>query len=352
MVAMWLFVLLLVFLPLPQTSTYAVTLAVPGVDPLEAILPGDAFNLNQHPEDFGIAIDSFYKERSSSFKEDVIPFTDWIDRDPADTENAVKQLKKRILEAYKKALAEGTSFNIVAHSWGGVLAYRALKELGDRVKVDNLVTLGTPLNYVSDVSLRRIIKEADDALKKKKADRSKILAEKRKKIETYCKTWHYSTLDCDVAVIVAEYTWKKSGLSKMSKLTSVKNWKNYWSPGDPISRPIGPAQNIELPEIGGLIDDHVQYYDWRRGGAHATVVGDVARVRWAAERVLSEIALAIVKSNREKLAEKEKYAKAEKQTGEVKNCPETKQTESESKTYEEWKNAISKHIPVGRRLGC
>lgn len=33
-------------------------------------------------------------------------------------------------------------------------------------------------------------------------------------------------------------------------------------------------------------------------------------------------------------------------------CPETKETESASKTYQEWKQSIEKHVPVGRRLGC
>lgn len=352
MVAMWLFVLLLVVLPLRQTSTYAVTLAVPGVDLPQTLSPGDVFHPNKDPEYLGEAIDSFYKERSSSFKEEVIAFTDWKDRDPAGTENAVKQLKKRILEAYKKAQDEGTSFNIVAHSWGGVLTYRALKELGDRVKVDNLVTLGTPLNYVSDVVLRRIIKERDDALKKKGADKVKIALETSKKIEAYCKTWHYSVGDCDIAVWAAALTWRRSGISTINKLKSVKNWKNYWSPGDPLSRPIGPAQNVELPEIGGPWDDHAQYYAWNYGGSQVAVAGDVARVRWTAERVLSEIAVAIVRSNREKQAEKEKYARVQKQVGEAKNCPETKVTESASKTYQEWKQSIEKHIPVGKRIGC
>lgn len=36
----------------------------------------------------------------------------------------------------------------------------------------------------------------------------------------------------------------------------------------------------------------------------------------------------------------------------AKNCPETKQTDSTSKTYQEWKQSIEKHIPVGKRIGC
>ena len=71
-----------------------------------------------------------------------------------------------------------------------------------------------------------------------------------------------------------------------------------------------------------------------------------------AERVLADVALAITKTNRAKREEAKRMARQQKEVAKAKNCPETKQTESTSKTYQEWKRSIEKHIPVGKRIGC
>lgn len=70
--------------------------------------------------------------------------------DIKDSRRSVERLKGEILALHREARAKGAPFIIVAHSWGTVLAAEALAEMegdgtaGD-LKVDNLVTLGSPL---------------------------------------------------------------------------------------------------------------------------------------------------------------------------------------------------------------
>lgn len=74
--------------------------------------------------------------------------------DAGETEAVVRQVKTVVLVLVKKAESEGRPFVVVTHSWGSVLAYRALVELyrDGKIKasvVDQLVTMGSPFNAQS-----------------------------------------------------------------------------------------------------------------------------------------------------------------------------------------------------------
>jgi RHS repeat-associated protein len=56
--------------------------------------------------------------------------------------NAFNQIRNEIKQAREIATARGESLNIIAHSWGGMLASSALRETG--IRADNFVTMGTP----------------------------------------------------------------------------------------------------------------------------------------------------------------------------------------------------------------
>lgn len=69
----------------------------------------------------------------------------------ADISKNVTRVKSNIHHIYRTAREEGRYFVVAAHSWGGVLAYRAISELFREGKlpvgaVDVLVTMGSPLN--------------------------------------------------------------------------------------------------------------------------------------------------------------------------------------------------------------
>jgi putative peptidoglycan binding protein/PGAP1-like protein len=71
--------------------------------------------------------------------------------DLKDTDVTVKNVKSQIKSLASLAETRDRSFIIVAHSWGGILAYRSILELvqeGNLAKgaIDQLVTMGTPLN--------------------------------------------------------------------------------------------------------------------------------------------------------------------------------------------------------------
>ncbi len=74
----------------------------------------------------------------------------WWDRNPHRTQEAVASLQ-RLLELHMGR--NDKPLNIVAHSWGGVIAYLALSDGGLRIKggrVGKLVTIGTPLQALAE----------------------------------------------------------------------------------------------------------------------------------------------------------------------------------------------------------
>jgi len=70
--------------------------------------------------------------------------------DTKDTKEAIQALRTTYIPALlAKAKRQDAQFIIVAHSWGGLLAYRALRDLEGQLKtgeVDQLITLGSPIN--------------------------------------------------------------------------------------------------------------------------------------------------------------------------------------------------------------
>src|SRR3990172_4927507 len=71
--------------------------------------------------------------------------------DLAQTLPTIEDVKRSVLDAAQVATNDSRSFAIVAHSWGGILAHRALRELEETKQigagvVDILITIHTPLN--------------------------------------------------------------------------------------------------------------------------------------------------------------------------------------------------------------
>jgi hypothetical protein len=85
----------------------------------------------------------------NAMKAEIKPYT-WK-RDPAFTDTQVQDLKENIIQAYEVAKNDCRPLVIVAHSWGSVLAYKALIELAEEeeVKVDSFITMGSPLDLKS-----------------------------------------------------------------------------------------------------------------------------------------------------------------------------------------------------------
>lgn len=156
-------------------------------------------------------------ENSSQIKRiqaEIIPFS-WSG-DTKDTDQAVAVLKTTYIPALMaRAKRDGRSFVIVAHSWGGVLAYRALDELEQDSRlapgeVALFLTLGTPLN-AQNAAFRAFAQA------------------------------HLG-----------------SASSSLRIPSVVNQWSNYWTERDNISGPIPVADNTQLPNTLGL--DHRSYY--------------------------------------------------------------------------------------------
>jgi len=143
----------------------------------------------------------------------------WSGDTSKDTEAAVVSLKTTYIPALvAQAKRENRPFVIVAHSWGGVLAYRALHELEGQLQPGDVVlflTLGTPLR-AQNLLLRPYAK-----------DRS-------------------------LAGLF------KGMFRKLQKPSSVSKWVNYWADNDNISGKIGEAINVEVPNVRRK--DHSSYY--------------------------------------------------------------------------------------------
>lgn len=69
-------------------------------------------------------------------------------RDPDDSEQALKAVKRSLLEAHARARAERRTLHVIAHSWGSLLVYSALRELeeeGTVVDVEKFISMGSPI---------------------------------------------------------------------------------------------------------------------------------------------------------------------------------------------------------------
>jgi hypothetical protein len=122
--------------------------------------------------------------------------------DTKDTDTTVKYAEKFIKGYYEVAKNRGTTFEIIAHSWGTVLSYIVLKRNPD-IKVDTFITLGSPLN----------------------SQTLEILAYTIDKIE------------------------HNNACNYIQKMPSVKRWINYWAFHDLVSGPIALSdKNVQIDE--------------------------------------------------------------------------------------------------------
>lgn len=98
----------------------------------------------------------------------IIPFS-WS-REPSDTDKTIPVFEQKLKEVYKIYGGKKPIF-IVAHSWGSVLMHEALHRLeksDPSVKIDKLITLGSPLfpsNFVVKLFMKFEISK-EDLLKK------------------------------------------------------------------------------------------------------------------------------------------------------------------------------------------
>lgn len=77
---------------------------------------------------------------------EIIKF-EWS-RDPGDTYQVIRRMKKELMEVYEQAEAQNRPLHIVAFSWGSVIMYEVLAALYEEernVYVDKFITLGSPL---------------------------------------------------------------------------------------------------------------------------------------------------------------------------------------------------------------
>jgi len=320
---------LLIFL-LPEGGE-AVILTVHGVYASNQLLPwGEIAPYSPNSLDLPESVESYMK--SKGMRETILPFV-W-GGETSDTDDAVKDLKEKIRLGFRASKVERKPFVIIAHSWGGVLVYKALHQLakeGDKVVVDNLITMGTPVGYLKQL---RVVDRGQG--------------------NTECRS---TTRDARPIAITTKQELCKHAkelvgqVEKPRGLVKIENWTNYYSLDDTFSQPIQGAFNknlqgsMRLPKVGGPIKAHAQYFEWKHEGDGWEVV------RSNAENILQDLTLAI-KSSEAKLHKEEGRTREGPETAEAKKCPEIKGTESASKTYQEWKQSIEKHIPVGRRLGC
>ena len=313
------------------------TLAVPGIDFAESLFPGDYRHPDHNPEYLADKIRSYFT-RFPAFKENepVAPFLGWYDRDIAGTKNAVRALKKAIQDGYAAAVFNKRSFNVVAHSWGGVLAYLALQELaseGKNIEVDNFFTLGTPVGMIPQCGKAESLRAGDRNLPIIKS-------------------------------VVCNHVPQSLRGKPIGRPRGVKNWVNYYSDGDPVSTKIlGVAQNENVGKFGfgilgsrdtatGVILNHSQYYEWEESPDLLGIHG-VDRRGFVAEKVLADVAVAIVKSNRQKRDEATRTANIRQESAKAAKCPEPKPKETTgSPIYQEWKQWLGKHFPGAKTPGC
>jgi pimeloyl-ACP methyl ester carboxylesterase len=139
------------------------------------------------------AIDNYWSQLIKKEIGSIIPFA-WS-RNVYDTDDTVQILSKTLEETSKLCIQKGKPFVILAHSWGTVLAYLAIKD-NPNIHVDKFITMGSPLKSQS----------------------------------------------LDVRYFTKYYA------PNVSSLANVKLWKNYWSKCDPFSGniPFLKENNIKI----------------------------------------------------------------------------------------------------------
>jgi hypothetical protein len=241
-------------------------LAVPGIDFLQTLLPGNLEQPWRDPGYFGLTVGSHFLEQKVPIT--VVPFVRWRDRDTAGTEPAARAVREEIIGLEARARAQGAAFGIIAHSWGNVLVHLALLGLPPEAKthVDVIVSLGSPLGYLAELSRDR--------------DR--------------CKGQLFGNV---VRVAVQQELCRRvpHELMSLPQHHRVSEWINLYSATDEVSKPmpVPPAsRNIALGSIGGPVQDHVQYYDWRyrAGDVLLRESSDARRLRETARKTLDQLA--------------------------------------------------------------
>ena len=134
----------------PCTSCRPLTIAVGGIDRkyIPSFLVKGASIPTASRTDGGDYVDSDLRKLPPLVNSSEIEFLDW-DGNPNNTQTAVGTLKERLHEA----ALEGRPVNIVAHSWGGVISYIAVRESPD-VVVNKLITLDSPVSSLAERNVR------------------------------------------------------------------------------------------------------------------------------------------------------------------------------------------------------
>ena len=149
----------------------------------------------------------------------VVPFT-WS-RDPKDTHETVPKFKKRLIELYTSNKAANRPIHIVAHSWGSVLMHEALRQLSvsnPEIKIDNFITIGSPL-VPSNM----------------------------------------------VTAVFMELEISKEGLyANVKKPANVRVWKNFWATRDLGSNAIGVAdENVMVDAKAEPLEPELKRIIWK-----------------------------------------------------------------------------------------
>lgn len=167
------------------------------------------------------------------------------------TRKIIDQTKTAILSLSRSTKADPDNprgFAIVAHSWGSVIAYQAIKELEQDGKlpvgsIDQFTTMGSPLGKGGSKFLLT------------PSERAKLLLS------------GVQAKDLDVLTTAAT--------GKVNVTLSVRNWTNYWTESDVVSGAIKApgVVNKEVPK--GFDDPHSVYY--KNPGILGSVMGDLEK---------------------------------------------------------------------------
>jgi hypothetical protein len=181
-------------------------------------------------------------------------------------------LREEIVSFEARARARGAAFGIIAHSWGNVLTHLALLGLPPDIKtqVDVLVSLGSPLGYLADLS-----RSADRCARQLFGNPVRVAIQRE-----LCQR------------VPPEFM-------NLSQYRRVREWVNLYSATDEISKPMPvppTSRNIALGTVGGLVQDHVQYYDWRyrAGDVLLRKTSGAQGVRDTARKTLDRLAVILL----------------------------------------------------------
>ncbi|MHB8391276.1 MAG: hypothetical protein ACYDBH_17105, partial [Acidobacteriaceae bacterium] len=152
---------------------------------------------------------------------------------PPDTDQAVDQLISQLeMAAHKNNLAEENGgipgpINIVAHSWGGIIAYIALRTLEEEnspIQIANLITLGTPVECLAGDPAAGGCPNYDLP------------------VPTQTETLGEKVLENAPQTLPPGYNVPVAG--PIVKPTNVTTWTNYWGRDDVLSAKISPQPGV------------------------------------------------------------------------------------------------------------